>query len=201
MICRTPDDARSELKSLLSRLHVLVIGPGLGRENYMQTYAKLALSIAREQGMFIVLDADGLYMIGQDASLIKGYRRAVVTPNVVEFKRLSEQLGVDPNTPPDSRAEDISRRLGGVAVLQKGAKDIVAIDTTGEEANLAASKLSTEDGDRQRTKEVVHVDIEGGLKRCGGQGDVLSGAVGTMLAWGKCYEDGAYGSVDFCSYV
>ncbi len=23
------------------------------------------------------------------------------------------------------------------------------------------------------------------MKRCGGQGDILSGAVGTMLAWGK----------------
>ena len=41
--------------------------------------------------MFLVLDADGLYMAGQDLSVIKGYRRAVLTPNVVEFKRLSEQ--------------------------------------------------------------------------------------------------------------
>ncbi|KAJ7181994.1 hypothetical protein C8R46DRAFT_885378, partial [Mycena filopes] len=41
--------------------------------------------------------------------------------------------------------------------------------------------------------ETVEVDIEGGLKRCGGQGDVLSGTVGTMLAWAKCYEDGIFG--------
>ena len=39
----------------------------------------------------------------------------------------------------------------------------------------------------------MEVDLEGGLKRCGGQGDVLSGAVGTFMAWGKCYEDGAFG--------
>ena len=57
----------------------------------MLTFARLALDIAKEQGMFLVLDADGLYMAGRELSLIKGYQRAVLTPNVVEFKRLSEQ--------------------------------------------------------------------------------------------------------------
>lgn len=42
------------------------------------------------QDMYVVLDADGLWMIGQDLSLIKGYRKAVLTPNVMEFKRLSD---------------------------------------------------------------------------------------------------------------
>ena len=37
-----------------------------------------------------MLDADALWMIGQDLSLIKGYRKAVLTPNVMEFKRLSD---------------------------------------------------------------------------------------------------------------
>ena len=76
---------------MLSRLHVLVIGPGLGREEYMLTFTRLALDIAKEQGMFLVVDADGLYVVGQQLDLIRGYRRAVLTPNVVEFKRLSEQ--------------------------------------------------------------------------------------------------------------
>ena len=42
--------------------------------------------------MFLVLDADALLLVGQDHSFIKGYRRAILTPNVMEFKRLSEQL-------------------------------------------------------------------------------------------------------------
>ena len=58
----------------------------------MQAYAKLAVNIAKEQGMYIVLDADALWMVGQDTSLIHGYRRAVLTPNVMEFKRLSENV-------------------------------------------------------------------------------------------------------------
>ncbi|KAH9479410.1 ATP-dependent (S)-NAD(P)H-hydrate dehydratase [Psilocybe cubensis] len=187
------EDVKPELKSILSRLHVLIVGPGLGREPYMQTFAKMAVSIAREQGMFIVLDADGLYMIGKDRSVIQGYRRAVVTPNVVEFKRLSEQVGIDPDTPSDKRSALVSRKLGGVTVLQKGPQDMISTDSTGEEADLPSSQLKDADAQFEQAKETVFVDIEGGLKRCGGQGDVLSGTVGTFMAWGKCYEDGAFG--------
>ncbi|KAK7025208.1 H-hydrate dehydratase [Favolaschia claudopus] len=182
-----------QLQSLLSRLHVLVIGPGLGRESYMQSYAKVALGLARQQGMFVVLDADALWMVGQDISLIKGYRRAVVTPNVAEFARLSEQLSIDPKTDAEKRAGLVSRALGGVTVLQKGAKDIISVDTTGDAASLEASQLAGADPEKEKMQETVEVDTEGGLKRCGGQGDVLSGTVGAMLAWAKCYEDGVFG--------
>ena len=72
----------------------------------------------------------------------------------------------------DAKASELSAALDGVTVLQKGAEDVVAY-----------------------AKEEATVDVEGGLKRCGGQGDILSGTVGTALAWGKCYEDGAFGCV------
>lgn len=155
----------------------------------MQSYAKIAVQMAKERGMYVVLDADGLYMIGEDITIIKGYRRSVLTPNVVEFKRLSEQVGIDPNAPSDQRAALVSKVLGGVTVLQKGAKDIISSDTTGDEANL----MEGADEEFEKIQETVQVDIEGGLKRCGGQGDVLSGCVGTFMAWGRCYEDGAFG--------
>lgn len=165
----------------------------------MQRYARAAFTLARQRAMFVVLDADALWMVGQELSLVQGYRRAVVTPNVVEFKRLSEQTGVG-DVPPEERAAAVSRKLGGVVVLEKGAKDVIASDTTGEEANLGASGIQVEKGEegREKVREVVEVDVEGGLKRCGGQGDVLSGCVGTMLAWGKCYEEGAYGCAVCC---
>jgi ATP-dependent NAD(P)H-hydrate dehydratase len=188
-----------ELSALLPRLHVLVIGPGLGREPYMQAFAKLALGLARTQGLFVVLDADALWMVGRDVGLIRGYRRAVVTPNVAEFARLSEQLGVD------REAGLVSRALGGVTVLQKGATDVISVDTTGAAASLEASQLGGADPQREAVEETVEVDVEGGLKRCGGQGDILSGTVGAMLAWAKCYEDGVFGWVPsllsrwFCS--
>ncbi|GLB41671.1 putative catalyzes the dehydration of the S-form of NAD(P)HX at the expense of ATP, which is converted to ADP [Lyophyllum shimeji] len=163
----TPEQVKPELESLLNRLHVLIIGPGLGREPFMETFAKLAISLARAQGMFLVLDADALWVAGKDLSIIKGYRRAIITPNVVEFKRLSEQAGIDPNTPAGLRAGLVSRALGGVTVLQKGPKDIISIDTTGDAADLKESKLEGVDEEREKTKETVEVDNEGGLKRLG----------------------------------
>ncbi|RXW21680.1 hypothetical protein EST38_g4174 [Candolleomyces aberdarensis] len=189
----TSDQVTPQLQSLFTRLHVLIVGPGLGREPYMQSYAKLAISLARQRGMYLVLDADALLLVGHDPSIIKGYRRAVLTPNVVEFKRLSEQVGVDPAAPANERASIISNLLGGVTILEKGPKDVIAVDTTGEAADLKESQLEGADAEKEKTKETVEVDVEGGLKRCGGQGDVLSGSVGTFMAWGKCYEDGAFG--------
>lgn len=46
---RTPDDVKPILQGLLSRLHVLVVGPGLGREPYMQNFAKMAVEIAKDR--------------------------------------------------------------------------------------------------------------------------------------------------------
>ena len=198
-VLSSPEKVETELVSLFNRLHVLIIGPGLGREPYMQAYAKTALLLARKHGLFLVLDADVLLLIGQDVSLIKGYRRAVLTPNVVEFKRLSEQLGVDTKTPAGKRADLVSKALGGVTVLQKGANDIIAVNTLGDAAGLYASKLEEVDGIKERVQESVQVDTPGGLKRCGGQGDVLTGCVGAFLAWGKCYETGAFGCVSLYS--
>ncbi|KAF8479792.1 Ribokinase-like protein [Russula ochroleuca] len=187
-----PDSLRPELAALLSRLHVLVIGPGLGREEYMQTFARLALEIAKEQGMFLVIDADGLYTVGGNLDLIRGYRRAVLTPNIVEFKRLSELVGIDPDTRPEDRASLVSKGLGGVTVLQKGKWDTIAVNTEGAESRAVhkTSKISPHEGGQ---KEVIIVNTPGGLKRCGGQGDILSGSVGAFLAWAKCYESGAFG--------
>ena len=58
----------------------------------MISHAKTALGLAKENGMYVLLDADALWILGQDLQILKGYRRAVITPNVVEFKRLSEAL-------------------------------------------------------------------------------------------------------------
>jgi ATP-dependent NAD(P)H-hydrate dehydratase len=154
----------------------------------MQAYARMALSIARSKGMFVVLDADALWMVIQQVSVIEGYRRAVLTPNIMEFKRLCEGLSIDTDAPADKKAGLVSKALGGVTVAQKGAKDIIAVDTTGEAADSDKSKIQSRD--KEAISEQVEVDVEGGYKRCGGQGDVLSGVIGTMLAWGKCYEEG-----------
>ncbi|KAF8505048.1 Ribokinase-like protein [Gautieria morchelliformis] len=179
---RPTESVRSELNGVLERLHVLVIGPGLGREDYMQKYARLAIKLAKEQDMYVVLDADALWMVQKDPDIVKGYRKAVLTPNIVEFKRLSESVGVPPDSPPSSLAAIVSRKLGGVTVLQKGPRDIVSYSDFESQGN------------NEDVEMTVEVDTQGGLKRCGGQGDILSGVTGTMLAWGMDYEQGAFNS-------
>jgi ATP-dependent NAD(P)H-hydrate dehydratase len=82
----------SELKDVMSRLHVIIIGPGLGRADHMQDFARTAISFAREQNKYIVLDADSLWLIQKHPEYIKGYPKAVLTPNVVEFGRLRDAL-------------------------------------------------------------------------------------------------------------
>ncbi|CAE6452088.1 unnamed protein product [Rhizoctonia solani] len=169
----TPDSIKSKLESIVSRLHVLVIGPGLGRDEHMQNAAKVALQLAKEKGMYVVIDADGLYLVQNEPEVVKGNNRAVLTPNVVEFKRLCEALKVDTKGEPSSFAPLLSKALGGVTIIQKGSTDLIV------------------SGD-----QVEEINEPGGLKRCGGQGDILSGLTGTFLAWGKSYVEGGLNEGD-----
>ncbi|KAG0372056.1 hypothetical protein BGX24_000800 [Mortierella sp. AD032] len=156
-----------EINSLLKRVHVLVVGPGLSRDKGMLLAAKHAIESAKDQDMPIVIDADGLFLIQNEPAIIQGYKKAVLTPNLVEFSRLCDAMKVDTD---DEEAElsavqRLSQALGGVIVIQKGKADVIS------------------DGQK------VHcIDSEGGLKRSGGQGDILTGVLATSLAWGLAYE-------------
>ena len=99
---------------------------------------------------------------------------------------------IDPSTRPEDRASLVSKALGGVTILQKGEWDTIAVNTESAESRAVhmTSKISPHESGQ---KEVFIVNTCGGMKRCGGQGDILSGSVGAFLAWGKCYENGAFG--------
>lgn len=44
--------------------HVLIVGPGLGRDEHMQNCARIAFGIAREmEQISVVVDADGLWLV------------------------------------------------------------------------------------------------------------------------------------------
>lgn len=145
----------------------------------MQKAAQIAIEIAKDEGMYLVLDADGLWLLNNHPELIKGYKKAVLTPNVMEYARLAEKmvmpashmslsdsdlLTTAQNVKGD--ASELARALGNVTILQKGQTDYI---TNG--------------------KETLECKEPGALKRCGGQGDVLSGTTGTFLAWAKRFEE------------
>lgn len=158
---------QKEFEALLDRLHVLVIGPGLGRDDDMQNWAKWAIEKARERGLGLVLDADALWLVQTKPDVVRNYPQAVLTPNHVEFQRLLKACSIKDDGHQTDLATRLSTALGGCTILQKAAADIIARDGS----------------------EPITIDCEGSPKRCGGQGDVLSGVVGTWLAWGKCYYD------------
>ena len=91
-IRRTEQSITDLFNGLLPRLHVLVIGPGLGRSPIMQQAARIAISLARQRQVYLVIDADGLFLVQNDPSTIKGYQRCVLTPNVVEFQRMCDSV-------------------------------------------------------------------------------------------------------------
>jgi len=165
---------------MLSRLHALVIGPGLGRDSVTLKVVAEVIREARSRSIPFVLDADGLLIVTEDPNLVKGYKDCILTPNVVEFGRLAKALGIKVTSPAEiaqsgdtnavekesEACEQVSRALGGVTIIQKGPHDVIS--------NGITSIIS---------------DTKGGLKRSGGQGDTLTGSLGTFLAWRAAYHD------------
>ncbi|KAH6646336.1 H-hydrate dehydratase [Truncatella angustata] len=168
-----PGEISKEIIDMLDRLHVLVVGPGLGRDPLMhQTLAKV-LAEARKKKMPVVMDADSLGLVQSNPELVIGWKEVVLTPNVVEFGRLQKALKIDDKEfegkSETAKIEALSKALDGVTIVQKGGKDFIS---NGE--------------------ETLVVDLEGGLKRSGGQGDTLTGSIATFLAWRNAYLEGLW---------
>ncbi|XP_073743527.1 ATP-dependent (S)-NAD(P)H-hydrate dehydratase isoform X4 [Callorhinus ursinus] len=119
------------------------------------------LEAAKARDIPVVIDADGLWLIARHPALIQGYRKAVLTPNHVEFSRLSEAVLREPGNGSDREAVwRLSQALGNVTVVRKGERDVLS------------------DGE-----QVLECAQEGSSRRCGGQGDLLSGALGVLVHW------------------
>uniref|UniRef100_H0X248 ATP-dependent (S)-NAD(P)H-hydrate dehydratase n=1 Tax=Otolemur garnettii TaxID=30611 RepID=H0X248_OTOGA len=156
-------DAVREVEKWLPRLHVLVVGPGLGREDALLENVKGIMEASRARGIPVVVDADGLWLVAQQPALIQGYQKAVLTPNHMEFGRLYDAVLGGPVDSADHHSSvlRLSQALGNVTVVQKGEHDVIS------------------DG-----QQVLTCSQEGSGRRCGGQGDLLSGSV--AVAAGIC---------------
>lgn len=153
-------DAVDKISELLSRMHSIVIGPGLGRDKRLLTVVRNVVERIDSLQLPMVVDADGVYMLSLEPQLIRGYTKAILTPNVVEFARLySAVLGRESSNTVEEVGE-LSRSLGGVTIVKKGPHDVIA----------------------QADKLLVCRE-EGSPRRCGGQGDLLSGSMGVFQHW------------------
>ncbi|XP_053733041.1 ATP-dependent (S)-NAD(P)H-hydrate dehydratase isoform X2 [Synchiropus splendidus] len=155
-------NAVEEIEKWLPRLHGLVVGPGLGRDDLLLKAAKEVIEKSKARDIPIVIDADGLWLVTQQPSVIQGYQKGILTPNFMEFTRLYEALhhkSVDGSDPQRSLLQ-LSAAMGNLTLLLKGEKDLITDGT-----------------------KVVTCSIEGSGRRCGGQGDLLSGSLGVLAHW------------------
>lgn len=137
----------------IDRLHVVVVGPGLGREQQTFDAVTAMIEECRKLQKPLVIDADGLFLITKNPGLIADYPAAVVlTPNAIEFKRLFQDEDLFPGMldPFGSKC----------MVVRKGGTDEIF-----------------------NSKKKVSCTIAGSGRRCGGQGDLLSGSLATFLCW------------------
>lgn len=165
------EELAKPILDMLPRLHVLVIGPGLGRDVITHKQVKAVIQAAKKHDppLPMVLDADALWLIQSDPELIKGYPECILTPNVMEFQRLAKACGLDPKGDKTQQCQELAKFLGGVCIIQKGPVDYIS-----------------------QGKDTTISDFKGGLKRAGGQGDTLTGSLGTFLGWRQIYHEGLW---------
>lgn len=166
--CLDSKHALEDLVANLPKLHALVVGPGLGRcESTWLVVQTFLTQHAKQRGIPIILDADALFFIAQQPDLIRGYEQAILTPNVAEFERLYASVfkqASNKTDDPKKIVEKLAQSLGNVTILRKGPEDIIS--------NGHATFGCHE---------------KGSLRRCGGQGDLLSGAVATFSHWSQAF--------------
>ena len=149
----------------LSTDKVLVVGPGLGSNEWGQSWMSELVQSSTFQNMDKVIDADALNWIAKHPV---HNSRWILTPHPGEAGRLLNKSNPEINSDRFQAAKDIASRFGGVCVL-KGAGTVIA-DQSGR---------------------VVVCPVGNPGMASGGMGDVLSGIIGGLLAQGMPLFDAA----------
>jgi NAD(P)H-hydrate epimerase len=166
-------DPEPSLARILDHDHdALVVGPGLRPGLATAELVRMLLPVSGEaEAPPIVLDAEALRSLATMDHWWDGdHRPAVLTPHAGEFARLRAGSGRDPGDDGDLAADDDARVAAArdaaaawnAVVVLKGARTVIAAP----------------DG------IVAIAPFENPALASGGTGDVLSGAIGSLLAQG-----------------
>lgn len=152
----------TEVIKWMERFDCIVVGPGLGRDSFLMDCVSNIMRHARQANIPTVVDGDGLFLITNNIGLVEDNSLAILTPNVYEYKRLVQKvLNCEVNE--ENASEQLTalcEKIGGVTIMRKGKADLIS------------------DG-----KKVTQVSTFGSPRRCGGQGDILSGSVAVFSSW------------------
>lgn len=110
------DSMVEHVVSYMERLHVLVMGPGLGRCPLVFQATARIIQEAMQRNLTIVLDADALFLLTLDVykDILIDYNKVVLTPNMMEYNRLLQAHG--------------NEKLGSLTkgwIVKKGACDMI----------------------------------------------------------------------------
>lgn len=195
-----PDNSETVQKQLveavtrvLPKLHSLLIGPGLGRDTEVMRAAADIVREASLRNLPVVLDADSITMVVNNPGVVRGCPFVVLTPNANEFKNLCKRMERDNAEQGDQSSMEEKATTASTSVIEK----IETEDSPGGELRFKAAAVERladhlggvtivlkgkQDIISNGSRTIVCA-VPGGLKRCGGIGDVLSGAMATSLAW------------------
>ncbi|KQJ88687.1 ATP-dependent (S)-NAD(P)H-hydrate dehydratase isoform X1 [Brachypodium distachyon] len=166
------DDERESVSSIIltevtkwmERFDCIVVGPGLGRDSFLLNCVSNIMRHARQANIPTVVDGDGLFLVTNNISLVEDNSLAILTPNVYEYKRLVQKV-LNCDVDEENASEQLTtlcQKIGGVTIMKKGKADVIS------------------DG-----KQVTQVSTFGSPRRCGGQGDILSGSVALFSSWAR----------------
>lgn len=175
------EEQMQKIQGLVKNMDVLIIGPGFGRNDttmnqFLLEILKYIFNKTAKKDIPVILDADALYHLSINEELqllVKGSSNPniILTPNVIEFKRLANAFGLEND---ENNIKGLSQLLN-CTIIQKGPVDKICY----------------------HGNEIIESDHPGSLKRVGGQGDSLTGMIGAFLCWGTgAYKKGLYTTPD-----
>lgn len=209
----------------LSRMHAVLLGPGLGRSDECAQLVKnvISASVHDDASWPLVLDADALYFIAQNPELRELMRtpmqsptspKIYITPNNIELRRLCEAVGVssamqlaswfkdgqvddskvrqadtEGTSPEVDGSEDNGRRQPSLPEEdnERGQLSLLGESDAGRVIVISKGAVDSIASIQSNGVAEVNIDAHGGQKRCGGQGDVLSGLLTLFAGWTNSY--------------
>jgi len=174
----TAEGAHAVGQALARGYDSLLVGPGLGREGYVQAFIHSLLPLLKTDSLCgVVIDADGL----NNLSKIEGWWKELTVPTVItpHAGELSRLTGLSMEEIQSDRLAVARKYAGewGVTVVLKGANTVVATPDPGGH------------GGRARLSPFANPGLASG-----GTGDVLAGVIVGLLAQGlQQYEAACLG--------
>jgi len=153
-------EATTQLQEAGDSMQAEVIGPGLGQSPWAASILRARLASPAPP---VVLDADALNLLAQDAGVLRSSERdMILTPHPGEHARLAETLEL-----PEAGQDDASRREAAEALATE----------TGAVVVLKGARTVVTDGSRTWT-----CDVGSAVLATAGTGDVLAGLIGGFRA-------------------